>query len=89
MEHRKQTPDTAGSARRVLARVLVTLSLAAVPLGLVAAPALADPATPATSPSAVAVTQVHHQHHQHHGGCWRWEQNHQGQWNWMWHEHHR
>lgn len=79
MEQQTQTADTARSVRRVVVKILVTLSLAAVPLGLAAAPALAETATPAAAPSVVAATPAHHHHHHHHGGCWRWEQNQQGQ----------
>ncbi len=82
MEQEYGTPRER-STRRMLAKVLVTLSLTAVPLGLAAAPALADTTTPAAKPAVVAVTPVHHHQGQHHQGCGcmpgNWQGNGHGQ----------
>lgn len=78
MEQEYDTPRVP-TMRRVLVKVLVTLSLAAVPLGLAAAPALADTTAPAANPAVVAVTPVHH-HHGNHQGCGCMPGNWQGNW---------
>ncbi|MCL2532942.1 MAG: hypothetical protein FWE39_02150 [Nocardiaceae bacterium] len=83
MEQEYETPRVR-TMRRLLAKVLITLSLAAVPFGLAAAPALADATTPAASPAVVAVAPVHH----HHGHCHCLQRDQQGNMHWMCHHHH-
>ncbi|KAA0023448.1 hypothetical protein [Antrihabitans cavernicola] len=62
--------------RHLFAKVMVTGSLVALPMGLFAAPALAAPSVP-------GLTQVNRPWQQDcdHGGPWQWQQN-RGQWGW-------